>query len=76
MGYMEDLLKKACERCEQYCGEQHDYTECVECPTYTMHSELVKTKQKLDETKEELYYRNKEHYEKESRDRGYWGIFG
>lgn len=42
--YMDDKdttedLRKCCERCEQYCGSEHDYGEC-NCPILELWREV------------------------------------
>lgn len=34
--YAEDdeNLKKMCSRCDKWCGEEHDYNECVDMPCF------------------------------------------
>ena len=72
-----DLLKLACERCEQYGGTGHNYEECEpQCPVYEMYKLLIKTQMNLETTREELSYAKEEKRDREQRDRGYWGIFG
>ena len=29
-----------CERCEEFCGTEHDYNECTGCPAFQMYCEL------------------------------------
>lgn len=30
----QELLKDMCQRCERYCGKQHDYEECLDMPCF------------------------------------------
>lgn len=30
-----DILKDMCSHCEKYCGEEHDYNECLGTPCFT-----------------------------------------
>ena len=30
----QEILKDMCGRCERYCGEQHDYEECLDMPCF------------------------------------------
>lgn len=30
----EEILKDMCKHCEKYCGEQHDYEECLDMPCF------------------------------------------
>lgn len=34
--YLKDqkILKDMCERCEKYCGKEHDYEECLNTPCF------------------------------------------
>ena len=36
---LKDLIP-CCERCEEYCGEEHDFNECSNCPILEMWYEL------------------------------------
>lgn len=33
-------MAKVYNHCEKFCGEQHDYHECTECPAFQMYCEL------------------------------------
>lgn len=33
-------LRAACNRCDKFCGDQHDYHECQQCPVFQMYCEL------------------------------------
>jgi hypothetical protein len=33
-------MRAACERCENFSGDSHDYHECNKCPVFEMYCEL------------------------------------
>ena len=33
-------LRSACNRCDEFCGDAHDYRECNQCPVFQMYCEL------------------------------------
>lgn len=39
-GYGFDCLRECCEICDSYCGVEHDFAECIQCPVYVMYRKL------------------------------------
>lgn len=37
-------MSAACKMCENYCGKDHDYSECTKCPVFKMFCELQQYK--------------------------------